>query len=349
MQVFAVASPRDTVDALVNTLRQARIEPYLMDLKPLALARVVAETTAVIIDVQPAEFDIVIQVDGIPQTIRILPFPQRAESWQDKRLTIVEELDRTIKFYDSSHPENPLAGHVPLFASGVLTAESLADDLKRPVLPLLSPLKDTPVPQNMFLVNVGMALQSGRKSSVSKVRLNVFPNVYRPKAPSPINMFVPPGIVVGIASLAFFAMLSQNIATNTVAIQTQLDTTNRLIQQREKQKQLQTKQNAELEKKIAALQATDDAFTVALKSFETNHTQVNGDLRVVTSTLPAAVILGSISYSDKGVSLDGTAPTEKEVLAYATVLRASGQFSQVFISNITTEQDRASFSFTLTR
>ncbi len=349
MQVFVVASPRDAVDALVKTLRRARIQPYLMNLKPLTLARVVKEKTAVIVDIQPADFDIVIMVDGIPQTIRTLSFPQSAQSWQEKRLIIVQELDRTIKFYDSNHLENPLAAHAPLFASGELTTESLADELKRPVLPLLSPLKYPAVPLSRLLVNIGLALQSGRWSYASKVNLNVFPDVYRPKPPSMINMFVPPVIMVAIVSLAFWGMLAKNTVTSNAVMQTQLDSANHLLQQRDTQRQLQVKEIADLEKKIAELQVTNNAFTTALKSFDSKHAEVNGDLRVVTSTLPGTVNLGSVNYADTGVTIDGTALTEKEVLAYATTLRASGRFSQVIVSSMIRTKDGMSFSLTLVR
>ncbi|GAH72304.1 unnamed protein product, partial [marine sediment metagenome] len=41
IQVFLAALPRNATDALIETLRQAGVKPYLMDLAPLALARVV--------------------------------------------------------------------------------------------------------------------------------------------------------------------------------------------------------------------------------------------------------------------------------------------------------------------
>ena len=55
---FFAASPRNAVDALIGTLRRAGLEPYLIDLKPLTLARVANKATAIIVDVQPTEFDI---------------------------------------------------------------------------------------------------------------------------------------------------------------------------------------------------------------------------------------------------------------------------------------------------
>ena len=65
-QILLEAVPRRTVDALLNALRQAGLKPSFLDLKPLALSRVVRETRAVLVDVQTAEFDLVIVAGGVP-------------------------------------------------------------------------------------------------------------------------------------------------------------------------------------------------------------------------------------------------------------------------------------------
>lgn len=75
--VYLIASPRNSVDALISTLRKAGLNPYLMDLKPLALARTSTESKAILIDVQPSNFDIVVLMEGIPQVVRSLPLTQR--------------------------------------------------------------------------------------------------------------------------------------------------------------------------------------------------------------------------------------------------------------------------------
>ena len=62
MRAFIVAMPRQTTDYLLHALEQAGLKPYLMDIKPLALARLVKEETAILIDVQETEFDIVIMI-----------------------------------------------------------------------------------------------------------------------------------------------------------------------------------------------------------------------------------------------------------------------------------------------
>ncbi len=51
-RVFLTAFPRNVADVLVRTLRQAGIQPYVMDLAPLALCRTLDEPRAIIINSQ---------------------------------------------------------------------------------------------------------------------------------------------------------------------------------------------------------------------------------------------------------------------------------------------------------
>ncbi|MFC2011443.1 type IV pilus biogenesis protein PilM, partial [Chloroflexota bacterium] len=121
--VFLVAIPRETADALFNGLHKAGFGFSLMNLKPLLLARMVTEATAIIVDVQTTEFDIVIMTGGVPQPIRTILFPTEAVSWQEKFTTIKNELERTLTFYNSNNPENPLDSSIPISACGELADE----------------------------------------------------------------------------------------------------------------------------------------------------------------------------------------------------------------------------------
>ena len=82
--VYLAASPKNSVDAVISTLHKAGLTPYLMDLKPLALARTITEPRAIIIDLQPSSFDIVVMTEGIPQVARSLLLTQEtslAKKW----------------------------------------------------------------------------------------------------------------------------------------------------------------------------------------------------------------------------------------------------------------------------
>ena len=73
--VLLVATPRKVVDSLVDILRHAGIKPSVIELKPLALSRLMTVKTAALIDIERREFDIVIVREGVPQMVRTVTFP----------------------------------------------------------------------------------------------------------------------------------------------------------------------------------------------------------------------------------------------------------------------------------
>ncbi|GAI33066.1 unnamed protein product, partial [marine sediment metagenome] len=243
IQVFLAASPRNAADALIKTLRQAGLDPYLIDFKPLALARLVDKPTAIIVDAQSTELDIVIMVDGIPQPVRSLSLPNKAPTLSEKLPAIIEELKRTIKFYNSIHSEKPLDSSIPIFVSGELAQEpevcqSLASELKYPVSPLVPPLEcPEGLAPSQYMVNIGLALKElsppKAKANFSLVNLNALPEAYRPKPISLTKTLIVPGIIVIAIGLLFpLVTLVQDATADTASLRGELDTINQLIEQR---------------------------------------------------------------------------------------------------------------------
>ena len=357
-QVFMVAVPSNTADALLGVLHQAGLKPYLMDIKPLLLARVVKEATAVIVDVQPTEFDIVVVVDGVTQPIRTVPLPSEALSWQEKLPVIKNDLDRTIKFYNSNNPEKPLASSTPIFASGELADEpelcqSLSDEFGYPVLPLLPapPLKcPEGLDPNRYMVNIGLALKelpSEREAGPSVANLNTLPAPYQPKPISLTNVFALPGAAMAIGLLVLMVMSIQGASAEITSMHGRLDTTNQLFQQKLSQRQELVGNVAGLEKKIAETGAACDNLTAALDSLEMQIIGVNGDLDETIISLPSSVNLTSISHANRMMILNGSSPSEAEILSYLRNLDASGRFPDITFTSVR-KIDVEGVDFTLT-
>jgi len=337
-QIFVIAIPRNTADALLRTLHQVGLKPYLMDLKPLALARVVKNATAVIVDIQPTEFDIVIMADGVPQPIRTVPFPSEGQSRQEKLLMVREELDRTIKFYNSNNPEKPLVSDTPMFVAGELTGESelgqlLTDEFQYPILPLTSPLKcPEQFDSTCYLVNVGLALKElGKEAGPSLADLNALPVPYRPKPISLTRVIALPGAITIVGLLIPLVILIQSASANTVSMRSQLDITNQLIREKQLQKQELRNNITELEQQVAEAEASHNAFTIVLDSLDRQGSEVNQNLQVVTNTLPRTMSLTSISYAGDRWTISGMSPGQREVLSYAGRLSASDKFSEIIV------------------
>ena len=343
-QVFLVAIPRRTADTLLKVLRQAGIKPYFMDLKPLLLARAVKEATAIIADTQTTEFDIVIMADGVPQPVRTVSFPGEALSWDKKLPMIREELDRTIEFYNSNNQEKPLVSTIPIFVSGELTNEpelcqSLSNELGHPVLPLPSPLEcPSGLDPSRYAVNIGLALQklsSGKEAGPSVANINILPTPYQPKSLSLTKVLALPAASIAIGLLVFLIMLIQSASADTDLLHKQLVSINQEVSQ----KQELTENIAELEEKVAEAEVSRDKFTTVLSNLEKQSNGVNGNLKIITSSLLSDMSLERIDYSNNMLIITGKSPSERGVLSYLDILNSTGGFAEITISNMTRIND----------
>ena len=334
IRVFAIAIPRNAADALLKTFRRAGLTPYMMDIKPLALARMVNEPTAIIVDVQPTEYDIVIIGDGVPQPIRTISVPPEERlSWNGKLPMITDDLTRTIEFYDSRNPESPLVPSVPIYVSGELADEpevcqSLSDRLGRSVmrlsLPVSYPLGSYP---SRYTVNLGLAIKglSSKSNSASLVAgIDVLPSAYQPKSFSFTRVLALTGAVIAVALIVSQITMVRINASGINTLNSNLETITRLIEQKQLQ-ELETVQVRSQEK------VSQDIFTMALQTLNNQRDEFNLGLEIVTSYLPNGVVLSSISHEGSELALEVQSASEDKVLQYARNLRTNGTFSEVSI------------------
>lgn len=343
VQVFLVAVPCKTADPLLRTLRKAGLKPYLMDLKPLALARVLKEPTAVIIDVQPTEFDIVIVSSGVPQPIRTVPLPSETLPQKEKWQKVKEELDRTINFYNSNNPDSPLGAEVPIYVSGELAnrprlSKSLSEEVGFPVLTLTPPDYTGEVDPTRYMVNLGLALKepsSGQLPLPSLVNVNALPAPYQPKPIPLLKMIALPSMVAFIGLAVLLTTVVQDASANVATTSSQLKAVNTLIEQKQQKKKELTKAVADLEKKLSQTQASHTTFQAALTTLDRQHERITGDLTVTTGSVPITIDLTGISQTAERLTIQGRSPDEVEILAYSRSLESSGRFSETTISSIT--------------
>jgi type IV pilus assembly protein PilM len=166
-QVYVLGAPRDLVNAHVNAFQIAGIQLKAMDLKPLALVRAVNRRDAVIADLEDESFHVVVVRDAIPDITRSAVLHREALDPQQKARRLIEEVIRTIDFYNHSHPDKLLDPSVPVFLTGELTSipsvkqtiqAEMGYTIEMPK-PSLSYPADLPLPS--FMVNIGLALKRG--------------------------------------------------------------------------------------------------------------------------------------------------------------------------------------------
>lgn len=163
-RVFALAVPRDVLGPQLEAIERSGRKPYAIDIKPLALVRAIGLGDVLIADLEPDSIDVIVVCDGIPATIRTVGLQLQAGEIEDKIRRLGEELTRTVKFYNDTHPE-PLAKSTPLCLTGSLAEEAMLSDVAEESVGLtreaLDPPLDCPpdLPVAKFMVNIGLALK----------------------------------------------------------------------------------------------------------------------------------------------------------------------------------------------
>ena len=355
-KVFLVAIPRNTTDTIFKALHRVGLKPYMIDIKPLALTRLAKEATAIIVDIQSTEFDIVIMADGIPQPVRTVSFPSETLNQQQKLDMVKNELIRTTEFYNSNNPEKPLSPETPMYISGELAgepelAEALGNELGFTVAHLVSPLKSPKgLDPSPYLTNVGLAIKeinSGKEAGPSIANVNSLPAPYRSK-PFPVLKFLAiPGIAAAMGILILMVMFIQDASATIASGRTQLDGTNEIINQKQAQKKELTESIAQLEKKVPEAESSVDTFVAAADVLREQGEIINGDLAVTPEKLYAGMSLSSISHSGSLLTIQGHAPSEAEILYYARSLDDTGRFSEITITSINRLQDDGGMEFNL--
>jgi hypothetical protein len=117
-EVYVVATPRPEIDHLMQVMRVAGLRPAAMDVRPLALLRLVDRPSAIAVHLDGLALSIVVVVDGLPKIVRTVGLPSGLPSPESVLDLVAQELLRTSKFYNESHKSIPLAADCPLFLTG---------------------------------------------------------------------------------------------------------------------------------------------------------------------------------------------------------------------------------------
>ena len=353
-RVFLTAFPRNLVDALVKTLRQAGVNTYVMDLAPLALCRVPNEPRAIIVNARLDHLDVMVIADRLPQVIRRLSLPTETESLEANVPLIAEEFNRTVAFYNSSHVEKPLDTTVPVFFCGDLaempdTWQSVVGSKSSYSMSTLPTPVDPPegFNPNEFMVNIGLALKELRpeneEANFSIVNFNALPEAYLPEHFSIVRVLVPVGAVVCIGLIIFGVIFTQNNRANIADLNDELTYVKNSVFQ--KQAAISS-----LKAQVGPIEATAGELNTRSSALQRGRATIHEDVTEIIKLASDKITLNSVNYGAGSVSLNGAASDEDAIFDYARDLKDSGRFSRVWISTINQSGGSAfSFTFSLTK
>ncbi|MBM4463816.1 MAG: hypothetical protein FJ012_10930 [Chloroflexi bacterium] len=343
-RLFLAAFPRNVTDALVRTLHRARVQPYVMDLAPLALCRTLDQPRAVIVHARSDHLEVMVMEDRLPQLIRRLSLPGEVVPLDERLPAIIEEVDRTITFYNSSHKEKPLDSTVPMFVAGDLVQApqswpALGWKLNCPVSMLPSPLEPRAgFDANEFMVNIGLALKvfsAGKKNadSSSLVNFNALPEVYRPEPIRLANVLIPVGVVILAFLLVYIGVMAHQKASDNSRLRSELASAQSRVAAQQAKVATLNQSLKQVEDSIAPAEATTTILNNTLTSLEAARERFDSELNEIVALLPWSINLTAVNHQGASVTVTGIAADENDVFTY--VIALGTRFSEVTVSSIT--------------
>ena len=326
-QVLVVSVPRDVIDAEVRALRAAGLNPRILDLKAMALIRAANREQALILNIEPTSFDMILVVNGVPEIMRTTAWQPGDLSVEDKAEHLAVTLELTVGFYNSHHPVSPLDPATPLFITGKMSGdlalmEKLQARVGYPVEPLAPPLEcPAHLPVSQYAVNIGLALKgTAPPKKLGQVGylppdINLLPQVYRPWKPSARQIQAFCAIVAAIALLFPLYQVTAEAMDKTASLETRYAIVNSELEQR----QAELKSREPLQKAIAEYRTIVDMGGGFVE-----------DLEVINSLAEELGIqMASINHGGSSITFTCQAPDYTIFRDYLTALEESGRFSSV--------------------
>lgn len=329
---FVVGVPRRSVKSLVETMTQAGIKNYGLDVKPIALARSVNARESVILNLEQDNADVVLIADGIPEIMRSLPVDRDPDALADTLEDIGVEVIRTIDYYNSNHLDRPMNPEAPIFLTGGLAENQSATmplhQLFGSRIASITTLIDCPndFPAASYAANLGLAL--GRDNSkktealAPALAVGIEEREYRPPSHSARNLLLA-GVAVLALTLLFPVYQARDQAHfNTSALAQELAVV-----------------ESDLKNGLAANAPTESLrleaglLTDERKLVLGNQSRFAESISQLLSSLPNGIVPESMTMTSDTLIFDGQAINLPQVIALADQLEKLDLFSEVYLES----------------
>ncbi|MFC1978100.1 pilus assembly protein PilM [Chloroflexota bacterium] len=324
-QVLVLGIPQDIIDNEVQALRAAGINPRILDIKALALARAVNREKALILHIEPSSFDVVVVANGVTEVMRTTAWQPDGFSIEDKAEHLAVALELTVGFYDSHHAISPLDKAVSLFVTGQMSGdlalmERLQAKVEYPIETLAPPLEyPAHLPVSQYAVNIGLALKrtaspkTPEQGGYSLPDINLLPQVYRPWKPSARQIYLFFAMVAAVALLFPLYEVTTGAMAETAILETRYTIINNELERRKTLIQERQPLQGAISQ-YSAIVAMGGGFTE--------------DLKVITDTADELGIeVNSISHGGSQITFEGQADSRVVFIEFITALEESGRFS----------------------
>jgi len=324
-RVLILGVPREMVDGEVQALKAVGVNPHVLELKAMALTRVVNREQALVLNIEPASFDAVVIADDVPEIMRTIAWKQDELSMEDKVEHLVGNLELTVDFYNSRHIDTPLDPATPLFITGQMSTDfdligKLQAGLRYPIEPLAPPLQyPEHLPVSQYAVNIGLALRGmlpSKEREGSKylpLNVNLLPAAYNPWRPTAKQVYAVVLLVAAIAVLFPLFDITNEVMGETTALQTKSDLLNDELERRK----------LEIKKREPIQRAINEYRGIVQRELSF----IEGIEVVRSEAEKLGVKVGTISHSGSSITFSCQADHYLTFRDYLTALEETGRFT----------------------
>lgn len=341
---FILGVPRNPIDTLKQALHTANIETYSIDLRPLALARAANRSDAIVINMEPDCYDIVLVTNGLPVVIHTITPRSEGSTLADNVRRLADELTKIVAFNQSNNPEIQLSAATPLLITGESMAKASASkllqaEIEYAIEPLLPPVEyPDDLPIAAYTGSIGLALKNmavkpseqGEGEAFFNINLDILADRYRQPKAKPIvlkNVLLYGFIVLAIAIIIPLYLVRNQINTDITSLNDSLTRVSRMLHLANV-----VYAGAQLtEASINETMTTIALIKAANQSILSPRSIFNTEVPKITSVLPANAYFTTIEMTNDSVVIKGEADNVFTVTSYAAALEAEGIYSEVRI------------------
>jgi hypothetical protein len=346
MSYFVLGIERNRIDAMVETLKSAHIEPRLMGIRPLALTRIAERSEGILVNFEKSCFDIVFMSGGPPRVIHTINPRNTSVTLEDNVHRLADELTKTATFYRSNNPNAELDNSTPLLITGDWVAEPAAiallqTEVEYPINRLVAQVEiPEGLPMDSYAATIGLALKAippktakSRSETYTDVNVNILAGKYRkPKAkPVPLSRVIT-WVALAAALILLFPLYRTyaDVKSRNASLTSQITDTQRQINIYN----TITEEDLATENTITALTAAAENVTAAYHGILSGREGARADLELVTSLVPDKTYFSSIEIFDNEIFINGESDSVFTVVNYASELKKQARYIDVRIDKL---------------
>jgi len=362
IEYFVIAVDRQFIDAIVETIKFARVTNWSLDIRPLALARAAAQTNAIIVSLDSDYVDMVLVQNGQIKDMHSANVDMDVDgSNRSSYLNMFSsELAKLISYHSNTKNAESLDNNIPVIVTGETLAvfqktadsQALLEELNRTTgYPVQFVETWVSYPDNFieadYATNLGLALRRLKNKSKTKkefhdIKLDMLQGRYE-KKPQTLNIsyiILPALLVIAVVvTLAVTSAKNQNNAEIAV-LQDKLN----LVNQNLKLARAEQLEEQTLVDRINAISADIQTSRLEYDQLLGNKAENAPVLARVTSALPDGADFRLITINSGQIVISGVVNDPFDVIAYIRSLEESG-FSTLNIQYVGDPDSETEYPF----